>query len=187
MREDIMKSDNKLVDLILDVLGVDENHRPHLTTGDRTFYRKEWNTIFMSSKGIPTAFVDYGHECMHCCQQAENRLGSYTVEDREAYTGKTEGMFYKYDFEREAQTFAWVLTGKLLEMFYSKNSEKRVAYLQLEKIYSKMMKLDLSSVVSIDEMNRLQILLDEDFEKAKEKWSPIIDGFNEQFLDWFNN
>jgi len=182
-----MKSNNSLVEIILDVLGVENSKRPKLALGTRTFYRKNINTIFIGCDKMPRAIVEIGHECMHCCQNAEGRLGNYSVADRLAYTNKAEGMFFKYVFEREAQAFGWILAGKLVEMFYSDRADIKEAYEKNRDLYSEMFRLVESSVTTVQDMNSLQQLLDEEFTRSKEKWSSRIDVFKQQFIDWYLN
>ena len=180
-----MKSTDKLVEIILDVLDVKQENRPVLVNGNsRTIYNPTLNTIFLAINSLPDAFVHLAHESMHYLQHSENRLGNYTNEDRANYKGKTEGMFYTYEFEREAQAFGWLLAGKLVELLYSKKPSIKTAYEHNKKLYIKMMQLVESDVTSKEELIRIQELLDLEFTRIKEKYSERVDEFASQFIYW---
>ncbi|MBU1143949.1 MAG: hypothetical protein KKH92_09960 [Firmicutes bacterium] len=179
-----MKSTNLLVGIILDILDVNHKNRPNLSIGERTFYNSTSNTIYLGTFKLPKAFEDLAHESMHCLQKSENRLGFYTPQDRAKYAGNTEGMFFKYDFEREAQAFGWFFAGRILDLLYSEVEKTKEIYEQNRILYSKMTQLVANDVVTLEDQNSIQKLLDIEYERIKKKYSERMNLFAQELIDW---
>lgn len=182
-----MKDYKELVDIVLDILGVNKN-RPTITCFKciRTKYNKSSNCINLSNDKIPSGIVEIAHECMHVFQNQNNTLGSYKGEDIDNWIkNKEEERFYSYQFEAEAQGFAWYFTYRFFVIIYDKNTTiNQNIYNNNKKLFSKAPVLNNDTIPRI-ELEKLQENLNTAYETAKNKYEKIIDNNVKKIKLWY--
>ncbi|QMS85276.1 hypothetical protein [Candidatus Xianfuyuplasma coldseepsis] len=180
-----MRQISDLMLIIYDVLGIKGKNHPILVSGVRTKYNPVENIIYVRSIGFPTIIHEIGHEAVHYLQHTENRLKPYDRMDIEKFRGKKEGMFCKYDFEREAIAFSWVLALKLNEYFFSAREDIKQQYKYHKNFYSSMVQLRITDVTNEIVMEELQMKLDLAYDRAKAKYIGLIENKRQEFINWY--
>ncbi|MFH1694131.1 MAG: hypothetical protein ABH890_07635 [Bacillota bacterium] len=179
----------KLLDILCELLVIENDLILTINSDERTKYNKSQNAINIcvdGGIGIIRLFMDLGHEVFHVKQHREKTI----VIDKEEYHSRIEKykkdewmMYFFYKFEREAQSFAWILTGCINDFFYE-NHKRQDAYQYYKKLYSTMMKTVVSDSTLINEKEETDKLLDECYSEFIKLYKDLIMTKRNEFIDW---
>ncbi len=186
----IIEPYEKLLDILCGILIIDNNLALTIDPFERTKFNKSQNAINIrvdKGIGIINLFRDLGHEVFHVKQHGDKTI-NYDMQEYHSrihmYEKDEWMMYYFYNFEREAQSFAWILTGFIIDFFYE-NSERQDVYQNNKKLYSTMMKVIVSDVKLTDQKEETQVLLDECYNRFNELYKDAIIAKKNDLIDWY--
>lgn len=186
----IIEPYNKLLDILCEVLKIENDLTLTIDSDERTKFNQSLNAINICvGKGIEIIrlFKELSHEVFHVKQHRDKTIILDKLEYHsriEKYKNDEWMMYYFYNFEREAQSFAWILTGCANDFFYESH-HRQDAYQFNKNLFSTMMKIVVSDTTLIKEKEETERLLDDCYSEFTKLYKDLIMAKRNDFIDWY--